>query len=233
MADHQNCTGVAAEIIFQPLHGGKVEMVGGLVQNQDVRLFQQQLGNPQPGQLAARQNTYILGPGVLRESHASQHLFDIHIHIIAISGIHHRLQGSVLLQQGRIRLHSHFLFQHLHLRHGIQYRRKGRAHFTVDIQRSIQFGVLGQIPQRDAVGQAELAAVVGVFPGQDLQEGGLARAVLAHNADAVLPLDAGRHVLQHDLFPKGLADMFQIHQHRFLPHTSRQDPEYSARNPQI
>ena len=117
----------------------------------------------------------------------------------------------MLFQQRRVAgARGHLALHHLHLGHGVQHRRKGRAHLAVDVQRRVQFGVLGQITHRDAVGQAELAGIVGVFTGQDLEQGRFAGAVLAHNADAVLPLDAGRHVFQHDLLPKALADLFQI-----------------------
>ena len=51
------------------------------------------------------------------------------------------------------------------------------------------------------MGHAELALVVLIFAGEDLQQRRLARTVLAHDADAVLPLD----IVQHDLFAKALA----------------------------
>ena len=53
MADHQHRAGVALEVIFQPFHGGKVQVVRGLVQDQHIRFFQQQLCQTQPGQLTA------------------------------------------------------------------------------------------------------------------------------------------------------------------------------------
>ena len=211
VADHHHRAGISLEVRFQPLHGGKVQVVGGLVQDQDVRLFQQELGDAQPRQLAAGQHPHVFLPGVLGKTHAAQHLFDVHIHVVAIGGVHDGLQGGVLFQQGRVAgAGGHFALHDLHLGHGVQHRGKGGAHLPVDIQSHIQLGVLGQIPHGDAVGQAELAGIVGVFTGQDLEQGRFAGAVLAHDADAVLPLDAGRHVFQHDLFPKALADLFQV-----------------------
>ena len=226
MADHHHRAGVALEVIFQPLHGGEVEVVGRLVQDQDVRLFQQQLCDPQPRQLAPRQHPHVLLPGVLGKAHAAEHLLDVHVHVVAVGGVDHRLQRPVLFQQGGVGgAGGHLPLQHLHLLHGVQHRGKGGAHLPVDVQGDVQFGVLRQIPHRDPVGQAELARIVGVFTGQDLEQGGLAGAVLAHDADAVLPLDAGRHIFQHHLLPKGLADLFQIHQHIFVPHTRRARPQ--------
>ena len=206
VADHQHRTGIAFEVVFQPFHGGKVQVVGGLVQNEHVRLFQQQLCQPQPRQLAAGEHRNVLLPCILRKAHAGQHLFDVHIHVVAVGGIHDVLQLVVPGQQLRVvRLRGHFAFQHLHLGHGIQHRGKGGAHLAVEIQRGIQLCVLFQIAQRHAVGHAELTFVVLVLAGQNLEQGGLARAVLAHDADAVLPLDTGGHIVQHDLFAKALA----------------------------
>ena len=53
MADDHHGTGIALEVILQPFHGGKIQVVGGLVQNQDIRLFQQQLCQTQARQLTA------------------------------------------------------------------------------------------------------------------------------------------------------------------------------------
>ena len=181
-------------------------MVSGLVQNEHIRLFQKQLGQPQSRQLAAGEHRNVLLPCILRKAHAGQHLFDVHIHVVAVGGIHDVLQLVVLGQQGCVlRVCSHPALQHLHLGHGIQHRCKGGAHFAVDIQRGIQLCVLFQIAQHHAVGHAEFPVVVLIFAGKDLEQGGLARAVLAHDANAVLPLDAGGHIMQDDLFAKAFA----------------------------
>ena len=209
MADHQHRTGVALEIVFQPFHGGKVQVVGRLVQNEDIRFFQQQLCQTQPRQLTAGEHRNVLLPCILRKAHAGQHLFDVHVHVVAIGGVYDVLQSIVLCQQvGVVRLGSHAALQDLHLRHGVQHRGKGGAHLAVDIQRSIQLCVLLQIAQRHPMGHAELALVVLIFAGKDLEQSGLARAVLSHDADAVLPLDTGGHIVQHYFFAKGLTQFF-------------------------
>ena len=58
------------------------------------------------------------------------------------------------------------------------------------------------------MGHAEFPVIVLIFSGQDLEERGLARAVLAHDADTVLPLDTGRHIVQYDFFAKALSKFF-------------------------
>ena len=91
-----------------------------------------------------------------------------------------------------------------------------RTHLAVDIQRDIELCILFQVAKRHTVGHAELALIIRIFPGQDLEQSGLARAVLAHNANAVFPLDTGRHIVQDDLLTKALAQFFQMNQHSFL-----------------
>ena len=201
-------------------------MVGRLVQNKDIRLFQQELCQTQTGQLTAGQNAHVLAPCILRKAHAGQHLFDVDVHVVAVGGIHDVLQCVVLGQQvGVVRLGCHLALQNLHLGHGVQHRRKGGAHFAVDVQRGVQFGVLFQVPQGHPVGHAELSLIVLVLPREDLQQGGLARAVLAHDANAVLPLDTGRHIVQHDFFAKALSKFFQMYQHCFNPFCSAAVPQ--------
>lgn len=78
---------------------GKVQVVGGLVQNEDIGLFQQQLWLAQPRQLAAGEYCNVLLPCILCKTHAAQHLFDVHVHVVAVGGIHDILQGIMLCQQ--------------------------------------------------------------------------------------------------------------------------------------
>ena len=121
----------------------------------------------------------------------------------------------MLSQQAAVlRVGGHFALQDLHLCHGVQHRRKGGAHLPINVQRLIQLGVLFQVAQGHTMGHTEFAVIVLVHAGQDLEQGGLARTVLPHNADAVFPLDTGGHIVQHDLFAKALTKFLQMYQHR-------------------
>ena len=218
VADHQNGTGVALEVVFQPLHGGEVQMVGGLVQNEDVRLLEEELGQTETGQLTAGEDPHVLAPGILCKAHAGQHLLDVDVHVVAVGGVDDVLQFVVRFEKdGVVGRGRHLLFQDLHPGHGVQHRGEGGAHLPVNIQRDIELCVLLQIAQRHAVGHAELAVIVGVDAGQDLEQGRLARAVLAHDADAVFFFHAGAHVVQDDFLAKALSEFFQMNQHIVLP----------------
>ena len=111
-------------------------------------------------------------------------------------------------QLGLIGLCRHFALQDLHTGHGLQHRSKAGAHLPINIQGHIQLGVLFQVTQRDSMGHAEFPIVIGVFFGQDLQQGRFSGAVLPHNANAVLSFNTGRHVPQNELFAKALAQFF-------------------------
>ena len=218
VADHKDRTGVALEVAFQPFHRGKIQVVGRLVQNKDIRLFQQELCQTQTGQLTAGQNAHILAPCILRKAHAGQHLFDVDVHVVAVGRVDDVLQRIVLFQQRRVIWSGrHLLFQNLHLGHRVQHRGKGRAHLPVNIKCRVKLCVLFQIAQRHAVGHTEFPVIVGVNAGQDLEERRLARAVLTHDADAVFLFYTGAHVVQDDLFAKALSEFFQMNQHNNLP----------------
>ena len=98
MADHQHCAAVGFQIGFQPVHRFQIQMVGGFVQNQNVRAFQQQAGQAQAGLLAAGKHPGLFLPGICREAHAVEHLFDLGIHIIGIHGIDHCVAGCDLIR---------------------------------------------------------------------------------------------------------------------------------------
>ena len=51
VGNHHDGAFVAGQVLLQPFQGSDVQMVGGLVQHQQVRLFQQQGGQGQAGAL--------------------------------------------------------------------------------------------------------------------------------------------------------------------------------------
>ena len=53
MGNNQKRTVVTDQIIFQPSQRIDVQMVGGLIQNEQVVLFKQDFGQGKPGFLAA------------------------------------------------------------------------------------------------------------------------------------------------------------------------------------
>ena len=135
MADHQHSAPVFFQIAFQPFHGGKIQMVGRLVQNQYVRLLQQQLCQTKAGKLTARKHTHAFFVGGRAEIHTVQHLADLNIHIISIHGIHDGAHAAMLGQECFIgRISGKLLIQNVHFFHSLNGRGIHRAHFAVYIQ---------------------------------------------------------------------------------------------------
>ena len=60
MADQHQGGTHGAQFAFQPLDGRQIEMVGGLVEQQDIRLGREHAGEAAAPRLAARQNCRVL-----------------------------------------------------------------------------------------------------------------------------------------------------------------------------
>ena len=75
VAHHQNRARIGFEIAFQPFHRLKIQMVCRLVQNQKIRLLQQQLGKAKSGMLAAGEHSHAFLIIRRGKSHAIQYLF--------------------------------------------------------------------------------------------------------------------------------------------------------------
>ena len=71
------------QVFLQPLDAFEVQMVGRLVQKQNVRLFQQQARQIHAGLLPARQAVEFLGAHGLRDAEAVADLIDICVLLVA------------------------------------------------------------------------------------------------------------------------------------------------------
>ena len=208
VADHQHCAGVAFQIIFQPFHGDEVQVIGGLVQNQDIRPLEQQPRKAQPGVLTAGEHRHALLIGLRPEAHAAEHLFDIHIHVVAVGSVDDRRELGVLRQDLLVVgvLFQLFL-QQMHAVHRFQHRRKGIAHLAVNVLLRVQLAVLFQIPKGHAPGQLHFPLVGLILAAEDLEQSGLAGAVFTHDADAFSLLHRGVDALKDHHFAKAFSDV--------------------------
>ena len=59
MGDQDDAALIVPERVFQPLHRFRVEMVGWLVQQQDIGRVQQQLAQRHPAPFAARERAHL------------------------------------------------------------------------------------------------------------------------------------------------------------------------------
>ena len=180
-------------------------MVGGLVQKQQVGSFQKQAAQRNATALAAGKHAHGgVGVGALQCVHR---LGKLAVQIPAVRGV------DVFLQA------AHFVHQRIEVGVGI-------GHFLADLVEALdlridvaeshldvfqdgliffQRGFLLQDAHGVAGGQARIARGNLFQTGHDLQQGGLAHAVGADDADLRPRVEAQGHVVQDDLIAMRLA----------------------------
>ena len=190
MRDQDHAARVLLQVALEPRHAFRVEMVGRLVEQQDVGLRQQQLGQRHAPLLAARKLRHI---GITRRTaQRIERLLDLRVEVPQVVGVDLVLQlghlvGGVVGVVRRdlvVAVELGLLFSHA--LHGIA------EHVLV----GIELRLLRQIPDLDAVGRLRLAEEIVDHAGHDLQQRRLARAVEADDADLGAWIERQRDVLQ-------------------------------------
>ena len=196
---------VGLEELLQPQHGFGIQVVGGLVQKQQVGSFQKQAAQRDATALATGKHAHGgIGIGALQRVHG---LGKLAVQIPAVRGV------DVFLQA------AHFVHQHIEVGVGI-------GHFLADLIEALdlridvakghldvfqdglvflQRGLLLQDAHGVAGGQARIARGNLFQTGHDLQQGGLAHAVGADDADLRPRVEAQGHVVQDNLIAMRLA----------------------------
>ena len=80
VADHDDARGRVVDEAFQPFQAGKVQVVGGLVEQQHVEAAEEQRGQTDPGGLSSGQRRHHL-IGVDVEAEVGCHLGDAHVEV--------------------------------------------------------------------------------------------------------------------------------------------------------
>ena len=200
VGDDQHGALVGAQVLFQPRGGLGVEMVGRLVEQQQVRLGQQQLAQRHAAALAARKlgTSASFGGQPQRFHRHLDLLFEVPeveaVHLVLelrrlvgrlVGIVHHQL--VVALDDGGL-LGDAF---HDVAEHGL---------------RRIERRLLRQVADGRAVGEPGLAGIFLVEAGHDLQHGRLAGAVGAENADLGVGIEGEVKVFQNLLGAVGLVE---------------------------
>ena len=142
----ENRTPEILNIPFQPLHASQVQMVGRLVQKQNVRLFQQKAGKIRPGFFAAGQAVKFLGALFRRDAQAVADFVRFHVHFVAAPGLEAVGQAVVLPQLLRRRAPRHVHFQPLHSGFHLHEAGIGGAQHVLHGVARREFGNLGNQP---------------------------------------------------------------------------------------
>ena len=191
MGNDQDRAGIFAQMAFEPVHRLGVEMVGGLVQQQQVRLVQQQLAQRDAALLAAREMGHL---GVVGRTDQGVHgLIDLGIEIPQalrldlVLQLGHLVRGLVRIVHGELvvavedRLLRGDPLHHV-LAHGLG---------------GIELRLLGQVADAGAFGHPGFAVELGVDARHDPQQRALAGAVETEHADLGVGVEGQIDVLQY------------------------------------
>ncbi len=196
VGDGHDGAGVFGQEAFQPGHALRVQVIGRFIEQQHVRVGQQQFAQGDAPAFAAGEPVDIRVPG--RQAQGFRRDFQFTLQVVAVAGLQDvfqaRLFGGERVEIG-IRLgvggidRVEFL-----LRHGDGGQRflDVAAHRLVRVERRF----LGQEADVEAGLGPRLALDFGIHPGHDAQQAGFARTVEAEHAD----LGAGE---------EGQGDVFQ------------------------
>ncbi len=199
MRRHQQTPIAPCQRHLQPLEGRDVEVVGGLVQHEQVGVGHQQPSQGHAGLLAAGQLRRLVVPQVRRDAQPGQRLLHPLVEVVAIGGLEAVAQGGI----GR-RLHAlspaglqlgELPFHALHL--GGTTAHDG-PHVRGPDHARVQVRFLREQLHARALGQVDPAAVRLLVPGDDLQQGRLARTVAADQTHALAARQRGRDRVEDD-----------------------------------
>jgi hypothetical protein len=87
---------------------------------------------------------------------------------------------------------------------------EGQHHLVVDRAAMVDDAVLREVPDRGACGHADGPLVRLLDAGEHAEQGGLAGAVGAAEADAIALLDVPRHVLEEDALAVMFGQVFYV-----------------------
>ena len=180
MGDGDHRAAESPDVLLQPLGGVEVQVVGGLVQQQDVRVLQDEAAQVHPGLLPAGEAVKELLPLRLRNGQAVCDLVDRHIRVVAAEGLEPLGEGAVPPQGGGVALpRRHPGLQGAHLLRQALQPGEGRAQH---ILHRVAGGVdrdLGDEAHPPALADDHAALVIVQLAGQYLEQGGLSGAVAA------------------------------------------------------
>ena len=182
---------VLLEVLLEPGDRLGVEVVRGLVEQQQVGRREQQPAERDAAALAAGERGHV-GVG-RREAQGVHRLVELRVEVPGVGGVDLLLDAGELV--GRlVGVVGRQLVEAVEQRAGL-----GDAVLDVaaHVLGLVELGLLLEQPDGGAGRELRLAAVLGVLPGHDPQERRLAGAVEAQHADLRAGEEGERDVLQH------------------------------------
>lgn len=222
MRDGDRRATTGAQVLLQPGQGVVVEVVGRLVQQQHLGTRRQQRGQPQPGLLPTGQPADGAIAVHQPETETAQGALHPGVGVVAAA----RLEGGgelAVLGHHRLVAVGHRGFQAAQsLLEGAQFAQR-----PVDdvLHRPLrrQLLVLRDVADAAVGLDGDLTRVGSLLPGEQPQQGGLARPVLPDDAGALAHGERARHVIEDGPAVEGLADVARgdLRGHAWSPRRSR------------
>ena len=128
MGNEDECIFILIQVAFQPFDMFRIQIVGRLVQQQDIRLFQQQLAEKALGALAAAQLGNVTIQPDIGQPQGASHFLHFGVYHIKIMHGEHILYGSQLFHihvqffRGSL---SHFLTDFIHM--SFHFKKEGKG----------------------------------------------------------------------------------------------------------
>ncbi|OPZ82777.1 MAG: hypothetical protein BWY76_02606 [bacterium ADurb.Bin429] len=197
MGDGDNRARVLLQVPLQPRHRLGVQMIRRLVEQEDVRLGEEQPAERHAAPLAAGEDVYRR---VARRAAQRVHRdFQPLIQVPRIEFINLFLQLALLLDE-RVNIRvviAEGRADGVVARHHVHNRLHRLLHHLLHRLLGIQSRLLLQQPHRVTLGEIHLAGVVLVHPRHDAQQRGFPRAVQPEHADLRPVVKAEGDIAQH------------------------------------
>ena len=208
VGDGHHGAGVVLQEALEPVHALGVEVVGGLVEQQQVGAGEQQSAEGHPAPLATGQGGHV---GVVGRAAERVHGdLDVALEVPGVGDgdlvLELGLQCADLLVVGvRVGPHGHDLVVPLD---EVPNRADAVHHVAQDVLGRVELGLLLEEAHGEPGREAGLTGEAVVEPGHDLQEAGLARAVGPDDADLGAGVERERDVLEDHLLRRVEATEF-------------------------
>ena len=205
MRDGHDGAGVAGEVLLEPQHALGVEVVGGLVEQQQVGLAQQQLAQRDAADLATGQ---VGDRRVTRRAAERVHrLLDLRVDLPGVDRVQVLLEDAHLLHELIGVVGRHLLGDLVvppQLDHGLA---EAVLDVLLDGLVRVELGLLQEDPDRGLGVEECLAVGRLVQAGHDLEDRGLTGAVGADHADLRTGVEGHRDVVEDHLVPVRLTNL--------------------------
>ena len=205
--DHQHGAVIVLQVLLEPLDRLDVEVVGGLVEQEDRRPPEQQLRQLDTHAPAARKLARGAVEVLAAESQTQQGFLDVGVARLAaqdvkmVVGVVQAVQQLLVLGRLVVGPFGDFGRQPLDLRLQPQHLLEGFGRLLGQRGRVGHLHLLGQVAHRALAVFGHGARRGLLQPHDQLQQGRLARAVLAHQTDAVLGVDQKRNIVEEGPAP--------------------------------